>query len=144
MQILKIELQLTWFIPTGGLSEGDGLLFTFLLPCFCCGLPYRCSLPTAAPSLPTRKALHTYLEELPDLAGLLCFFQIELDVHPFSQINWTKFQTELDKQPISGWTSGSSWRAIHWIEIRFYSEVTGQSGSIRKFIRVFFYSVQYL
>ena len=30
---------------------------------------------------------------------------------------------------------------IHWIEIRFYSEVTGQSGSIWKFIQVFFYSV---
>jgi hypothetical protein len=41
------------------------------------------------------------LEELPDLAGLLCFFRIELDfnpvdVHPFSgqgfRLNWINIQ----------------------------------------------------
>ena len=124
MQILKIELQLTWFIPNGGLSEGDGLLFTFLLPCFCCGLPYRCSLPTAAPSTPTRKALHTYLEEHPDLAGLLCFFRIELDFHP------------VDVHLFSGQTS-----RLNWINIQFQDGLPVQarelstglsSGSIRK------------
>jgi hypothetical protein len=37
--------------------------------------------------------------------------------------------------------SESIWIDIHWIEIRFYSEVTVQCGSIRKFVQVFFYSV---
>jgi hypothetical protein len=111
--------------------------------------PTCCCSRWPTPTCPTWKSFHTYLEELPDLAGLLCYFRTELDfhpmdVHPFSQISWTQFQTKLDKHPISGWTSGLSRTSIHWIEIRFYSEVTGQSGSIWKFVHVFFYSVWYI